>query len=129
MKSVVLNRSALPLLWLVLASSALGERMIAPAEPDRFPNAVDPKVSDEADTAHVDNDDEDMADSSELSAEQPEGTEDDQMVDPAAGNPPSRWKWSRSLRLGMSVDDNIHLSSGNKESDAIFTLGGDTQLG
>ena len=117
----------LALLAMAVTTTGFGARMIDYAGPAEARPASRPEETEAAVTEMEDDDDSTEKDD-ELSPEMPEGSEDDLPVAAIPAAPPSRWKWSQSVTLGLSTDDNIYLSSNHKESDQILTLTGHFQL-
>lgn len=123
--SLPLRRIAL--LLVALNTPAFGGRMndfTSPAEirPVTEPEATEAPLTEEA------IDDDELGLDSDMMAEEAEGAGDDMGVEASPALPPSRWKWTRSLSIGVSADDNINFSSVHKESDQILTLNGNFGL-
>ena len=73
------------------------------------------------------NDEDELDQNPDMIPESAEGADDD-LGEALPALPPSRWKWSRSLSMGVIADDNINLTSTNKESDLIFAFGANFRL-
>jgi hypothetical protein len=128
MNSFSLRLSAIAILTIAIATPAFGGRLIGPAEAAGiFPDAAAPEAT-EAPVTEMDDEGDERITDAEMIPESAEGRDDSIAVEAAPASPPSRWKFSRSLSLGVSADDNLYLSSTHKESDVIFTLGGKFRL-
>jgi hypothetical protein len=127
MNSLTLRLSTIAILSIAIATPAFGGRMLESAAPPELPRATSPEAT-EAPITDVDDEGEEPTKDPDMIPESAEGSDDDLPVEATPASPPSRWKWKRSLSLGVSADDNVYLSSTHKQSDVIFTLGGNFQL-
>jgi hypothetical protein len=110
-----------------MATPAFGGRMLDHAGPAEVTRGMEREPTEAAVDERAD-EYEDPLEDPDLRPEGAEGADDDMTVPADPTSPPSRWRWVRSLSLGVSADDNINLSSSHKVSDQIFTLNGNFQL-
>lgn len=128
MNTFILRLNAAAILWIAMSGQVFGGRLIGPTEPVPFPEATEPETTEAAVTEMADEGDDEPAYDSEMMSEMAEGSNDDAPVEVMPAAPPSRWKFMRSVSLGVNADDNIYLSSNHKESDTILTLAGRFRL-
>lgn len=118
----------LAILAFAFASPAYGGRMLDLAGPAELRTAAQPDATEAPVTDALDDEETQPEGNPDLL---PEAAEDDDgefalAETPAA--PPTRWKWTAALGLGVSADDNIYLRSDHKVSGQLFTIGGNFHL-